>query len=124
VIDSTLEFISNAVWLEKTAVFLAVYMQFRPCQGAEKGQNSPTGFPSRLNGYGILGPNVGLMFSPSPFRKWRVVLGDTPFRKRPWDSPRGAPILVLVTPPRFGDQKQIFGDKKQNLWREESSILL
>jgi hypothetical protein len=38
VIDSTLEIISNTVCLDKTVVVLAVYMQFRPWQGAQKGK--------------------------------------------------------------------------------------
>jgi hypothetical protein len=32
---------------------IAAYDGFRPWRGAEKGQNSPTGFPSRLNGYRV-----------------------------------------------------------------------
>jgi hypothetical protein len=36
-IDSILEIISSAGWLDKTTIVLAVYMQFRPWQGAQKG---------------------------------------------------------------------------------------
>ena len=32
---------------------IAAYDGFRPWRGAEKGQNPPTGFPSRLNGYRV-----------------------------------------------------------------------
>jgi hypothetical protein len=39
--------------LGQKAVSIAAYNGFRPWQEAEKGQNSPTGFPSRLNGYRV-----------------------------------------------------------------------
>jgi hypothetical protein len=62
------EVISDGVLFGKAAVVLAVYMQFRPWQGAQEGYNSSTGFPGRLSGYGILGPNVGLIGSPTAVR--------------------------------------------------------